>query len=123
MKTKLTAITLATVLSVGGVGAALAQGTSPTTGVPTVAVPTIAVATAQPRATTATTGTTGTTGSTSGASTTQNQNRNEGNGMSWGWLGLLGLGGLAPLFMKRRTEVEHTTVTREPGEPPVRRVS
>jgi hypothetical protein len=35
--------------------------------------------------------------------------------MDWGWLGLLGLAGLAPLFMRRREEVQHvdTTVDRD----------
>jgi hypothetical protein len=33
--------------------------------------------------------------------------------MDWGWLGLLGLAGLAPLFMRRRDEVHRVDTTSD----------
>ena len=112
MKKKVTAVALVGALALGGANAAFAQGTSPTTSVPTT------VATTAPRATTAGSGTTGST-----VGTTQAPANNNDDGMDWGWLGLAGLAGLAPLFMRRKREDVHVERRVDTTEPPVRRVA
>ena len=113
MKKQVTAAALVGALALGGVNAAFAQGTSPTTGVPTT------VATTAPRPTTA--AGSGTTGSTVG--TTQAPVNDNDDGFDWGWLGLAGLAGLAPLFMRRKHEEVHVERRVETTEPNVRRVA
>src|SRR5688572_18364424 len=112
MKHKVTTIALVGALTLGGASAAYAQGTSPTTAVPTVA----------PRATTGTSGSTvGTTGSTAGVNTTQAPADNDG--MDWGWIGLVGLAGLAPLFMRRRRDDDVHVTHVNTDDSRVRRVA
>ena len=106
MKRKIMAITLVGALTLGGASASYAQGTSPTTAVPTTAAPTTAA-----RPTTAST-----------VNTTQVPVERD-DGMDWGWLGLAGLAGLAPLFMRRKHEEVHVERRVDTTEPPVRRVA